>query len=151
MLILCRINSGKGPLFMENVRISGCLHKRVRILFAFSFFLFVTGFFLCPGSADDTTGPIRPAKKWIDPEKPYEKIVVTEQDITDRPYEVLGEIQVQVSKYQPGYQQEAVKKLQMYAFTMGADAVVRLTVTSDPDYSSANQYCVKGLAVSFKN
>ena len=60
--------------------------------------------------------------------RPMDQIIVTEEDITDKPYRVIGDIDVTVNKttlFHPDPTRELVnKELREEAYKVGADAVV---------------------------
>ena len=93
-----------------------------------------------------------PPQKWFDSadSTPYEKIIVYEKDISFRKYKIIGEIQVQVSKFHPTYYDEALKKLKLYALSMNGDAVIFVSFSEEADFSTSNQMLVKGTVVQFE-
>jgi len=95
---------------------------------------------------------IIPPKKWFDSNdnKPYEKIIVSKKDISFAKYKIIGEIQVQVSKFHPTYQDEALKKLKLYALSMNGDAVIFVNFSEESDFSTSNQMLAKGTVVQFE-
>jgi ABC-type Fe3+-hydroxamate transport system substrate-binding protein len=88
--------------------------------------------------------------------KPPDQVVVTEGDITDRPYRSLGDIDVTVKKWtifdaDPTREQVA-KALKEKAAAMGADAVVLVRYgTVGVGFTSWGQMDGQGRAVAFQN
>lgn len=76
---------------------------------------------LATGAAGATTAPAAAAKT-------PDKVIVTENDITDRPYRALGDIEVTVSKWTildaDPTKEKVAAALRETAAEMGADAVV---------------------------
>lgn len=100
------------------------------------------------GAVPDTT-PVKP------PMKALGEVVVTENDITDRPYTSLGDISVKVSKWtifdpDPTRAQVA-EALRVKAADMGADAVVLVRYgTVGIGFFSWGEMEGEGRAVVFK-
>lgn len=80
----------------------------------------------------------------------YEKIIITENDITERAYDVIGAIEIKVYKFEDDCKGKAVEKLKKYAYCMGADAVINLVFVSDGDFSTLEYVLARGTAVRFR-
>ena len=79
----------------------------------------------------------------------FEKILVTDGDITDKKYEKLGEIKVNIQPDEST--EEGIKKLKRFAYLIGADAIIFIKITrSNNDFSTRNTITISGIAVKFK-
>ena len=100
--------------------------------------------------ADDIKKSIVPPQGTFSNIEPYNKIIISKGDLFGKKYEIIGDIQIMISKYTPHYTNQATIKLKQYAFSMGADAVIFVTFSTDGDFSTKNQILAKGTAVQFK-
>jgi uncharacterized protein YbjQ (UPF0145 family) len=106
-------------------------------------------------SVQPTTGAIPEAAQVKLPAKTLGDVVVTENDITDRPYSSLGDVSVKVSKWtifdaDPTRAQVA-EALRVKAADMGADAVVLVRYgTVGMGFFSWGEMEGEGRAVVFK-
>jgi len=86
--------------------------------FLLFFVVFFTSFY---SFADDIQKSIIPPQGTFSNIEPYNKIIITKDDLFGKPYEIIGDIQIMISKYTPHYTDQATIKLKQYAFSMGAD------------------------------
>jgi uncharacterized protein YbjQ (UPF0145 family) len=89
------------------------------------------------------------------PARALSEIIITENDITDRPYTTLGDISVDVNKttlfHKDPTREQADQKLREEALKLGADAVVLVRYgTVGVSAFSWGSLNAKGRAVKFK-
>jgi uncharacterized protein YbjQ (UPF0145 family) len=114
------------------------------------FCFFLISFCFAPPCAGKTAAAGEPVRTTTPSPMEYEKIIITEKDITDRAYDVIGAIEIRVSKFENDYKGKAVEKLKKYACCMGADAVINLVFVTDGDFSTLEYVLARGTAVKFR-
>ncbi|MCK5706342.1 MAG: hypothetical protein KAI43_01720 [Candidatus Aureabacteria bacterium] len=91
-----------------------------------------------------------PGNRSFEAEKPFDKIIILETDLKEKEYIVIGEIEVQVNRFEPQCRNLSLVKMKQFAFSMGADAVIFVTFSTEGDFSTSDKLFVKGIAVRFK-
>ena len=121
-------------------------------LFCFFVVFLLSGFFLPMPvfSSEDANNAIVPPDGMFNNAEPYEKIIIKEDDFSEKKYTIIGEVQVSMTTFHPDYKSETIKKLKMYALSMGADAIIKVTYTKEADFSTTNKLFAKGIAVQFE-